>query len=394
MSLDAPLRRRVLWVGAFPPPGSTIIGGFVTSCRLLRRSPFGAQSDLTLIDSTQPNNPAPPLAVRSLKAAARLLRFVGEFERTRPDAVLLFASSTQFSVAEKGLMGWYARLRGAAVLIFPRGGAVLDAGQRSPRVAAWLRRVFGGAHVVLCQGPAWHQFVTTTLGFSPVAAPIVPNWTATPELLELAEQRHNRAAPSPVRILFVGWVNHEKGTLELIEACRRLRDAAFDFHLTFVGDGVAADEVRALIASHDLGDRISMRGWLHGEELVQAYGDAEVFALPSWAEGLPNAMIEAMAAGLAVVVSAVGNVPALVTHGEQALLVPRRDAGALADALARVLSDQELRCRLGARASQWAAEQFGLDAAGHRMLAAVERAIELAAGPARRDPTLATRRRK
>lgn len=375
-------RRRVLWVGAFPPEGSEIIGGVITSCRVLRASSFAERTELSLIDSTQPNNPAPPVAARAWLSLVRIIRFVLRFERLRPDAVLLFASSTQASVAEKGSMAWYARVRGAAALIFPRGGAVLDAGNASPRMARWLRTALGGAHVVLCQGPAWHRFATTVLGKPARAAPIVPNWTATPQHLAISRGRGG-VAPTPrprtVHLVFVGWINKEKGTFELVEACRRLRDT-HDFTLTLVGDGVSAAEIRSLIDKHGLGVRITMAGWLAGDALLDAYRRADAFVLPSWAEGLPNAMIEAMAAGLAVVVSAVGTIPGLVVHEQQALLVPPRDVDALTAAMARVIEDGALRARLGGNAAAWAAREFGVEQAADRMVDAVERAIAISRG--------------
>ena len=87
--------------------------------------------------------------------------------------------------------------------------------------------------------------------------------------------------------------------------------------------------------------------------------------------GLPNAMIEAMAAKLAVVVSAVGNIPASVSNKEEALLIPPRDVPALRSALASVIEDAGLRQRLGSAAFSLAEREFGVEQAVDRILAAV-----------------------
>src|SRR5579871_3235557 len=117
--------RRVLFVGAFPKPGSVIFGGMVTSCRILMSSSFPSRVDLDLLDSTQISNPPPELWVRLIRAALRFGRFIGRFERHRPDAVMLFVA-VGASIVEKGAMAWYARLRGVPVIMFPRGGSVVD----------------------------------------------------------------------------------------------------------------------------------------------------------------------------------------------------------------------------------------------------------------------------
>lgn len=366
-------RPRIIWVGAFPAPGRNIIGGVATSCRLLLGSSFADRAELLLVDSSQESDPPPGLVVRLLKALRRAGTFAWMVETRRPDAVLLFASET-LSIAEKSGMAWYARLRGVAAVLFPRGGVMIDRAEASAFTARWLRIAFRGAHVVLCQGPRWHRFLVDRMGVQPDRAPIVLNWTATSALVRIGAGRAPADAGAPLRILYVGWLTREKGVFDLVEACRRLGpELAYEVEL--VGDGVAAAELRSTVTAAGLDARIRFSGWLSGEELERAYARADAFVLPSYAEGLPNAMIEAMAAGLAVIVSAVGAVPGLVTDGDQALLVPPGDVAALAQAIARVAGDPELRSALSRRAADWSRRNFGVEPAADAILAAVARAV-------------------
>lgn len=374
MNAAASGKPRVVWVGAFPAAGSAIAGGLVTSCGLLRRSSFGERAELTLIDSSQERNPPPGPIGRLWLAVRRTLRYLAAVERVRPDAVLLFTSSPRSSVIEKSAMAWYARLRGAATLMFPRGGAIMDVARSSPFTAWWLRRAFRGAHVLLCQGPAWQEFARESLGFPAADAPIVPNWSATDDLVALGRARSGtRRAPGPLRLLFVGWVVREKGLFELLEAVAALR-RHHPLELTIVGEGRASSAVRDEAGRLGLGDAVRLVGSRTGDDLLRAYAEADAFVLPSWAEGLPNSMIEAMAAGLPCVVSAVGAIPGSVVDGEHALLVPPRDVHALTAALERIATDVPLRERLGTAAAGWAAERFGVAPAADRMLAAIDHA--------------------
>lgn len=371
--LKNPQRPCVLFVGAFPPSGRKVFGGMVTSCKVLLESSFSVRTSLILLDSTQVRNPPPGLLVRFVLAFRRICFYFIQFERYRPDAVLLFTSMGA-SLVEKGTMAWYARMRGVPALIFPRGGALIDACLASRFTRTWVRLALRGANTLLCQGPAWQRFAVGEMGFESDYAPLVPNWTATPALLAIGRERRFAADQRPVPLIFVGWLEEKKGIFELLEACRQL-SASRKFVLNIVGDGHASPAAREFVVQHRLEPFVVFSGWLQGIELRAALAASEVLVLPSWAEGLPNAMIEAMAARLAVIVSAVGNVPDVVVDGRDGLLVPAKDIVALTNALARVIDDPELRRELGNGGFTLAEREFSAEQAADRLVGAVNKAI-------------------
>lgn len=365
------IRRKptVLFVGAFPPPNRVVFGGMVTDCLILMDSSFSKRVDLILLDSTQMTNPPPGFVVRAARAGYRLLVYVWKFERHRPDAVMLF-TAVGASIAEKGIMAWYARLRGVGALMCPRGGAVMDSCRRSRVSRAWVRLAFSGARKILCQGPAWREFACDVLGFKVDDAPIIPNWTATEQLLKLGQERRT-TTHGAVRLLFVGWLNRDKGVRELLEAFQAVAQDR-SCTLTFVGEGDMSEEARGFVKSNRLGDIVTFRGWMGAAALRCEYTAADVFVLPSWAEGLPNAMIEALAAGLAVVVSAVGSIPDVIADGRNGLVVPPRDPRALSAALFRVVHDVELRERLANSGHELAGKRFGVESAADALVAQID----------------------
>jgi glycosyltransferase involved in cell wall biosynthesis len=363
---------RILFVGAFPPPGGTVLGGHVTSCRILLSSSFASRFDLDLLDSTQFSNPPPGYAVRLARSAGRFVEFIRRFERRRPDAVLLFVA-VGLSIVEKGAMAWYARLRGVPTIMFPRGGSIVDDCRVSAFTRAWVRASFRGARKIICQSDSWRRFAIDVLGFVGSNVTVIRNWTATHELLAIGAQRAARQ-DSCVRLLFLGWLERSKGIFELIEACRRLAGSR-RFTLDVAGDGNASPEARALVAQHSLGDVVRFRGWLRDQQLLQALSDADVLVLPSWAEGLPNAMIEAMAAGLAVVVTGVGAIPELITNRHTGLLVEPRNTDELTRALDEIIVDGELRESLGRQAYRAAVREFEVEAAVNRLAQEIEGTI-------------------
>jgi len=363
---------RVLFVGAFPAPNSPIFGGMVTSCRALLASTFSKRVQLELLDSTQLSNPPPALPVRIVLAARRLVRFIHAFEARKPDVVLLFVA-VGASIVEKGVMARYARLRGVPTFMFPRGGSIIDACRASRFTRAWARVAFRGAAKIVCQGQAWRRFAIDTLGFASTDVVVIRNWTATRELLEVGARRETRRE-LPVRLVFVGWLEREKGIFELIDACRQLHSNR-KFTLDIVGDGHASREAHVLVTRYGLTEVVRFRGWLQMPELTQTLIDADVLVLPSWAEGLPNAVVEAMAARLAVVATGVGAIPDVITDHRSGLLVTPQDSESLRVAMAEVIDDSTLRERLAGEAYKIAIRDFGVEGAADRLLLEIENTI-------------------
>jgi glycosyltransferase involved in cell wall biosynthesis len=364
---------RVLFIGAFPPEGKQIFGGNVTACRALLGSTFPEQVDLELIDSTQIANPAPSFMVRLVLAIRRLLEFLAKFELRRPDAVVMFVAIGA-SVLEKGAMAWYARIRGVPALMFPRGGPLIGACERSRVVRWWTRLSFGGARRILCQEKRWQDFSVDTLGFDRQAAPIVTSWTASERLISIGRSRKWGGAPETIRLLFLGWLDREKGIFELLEACRRLAETR-KFTLDVVGEGNATVTAREFVEKSRLERVVTFRGWLDGTDLENMFRESDVLILPSWSEGLPNVLIEAMAAKLTVVATSVGTIPDFICDGESGLLIPPRNIRALQEAIELVLSEPKLCQQMADRGHEIAVEKFSVEPAVQRLVAVINETI-------------------
>ena len=150
------------------------------------------------------------------------------------------------------------------------------------------------------------------------------------------------------RALFVGVLERYKAFDVLADAWRRVAREVPDAVLHVVGQGTLAPLAQRLV--EELPRRVEWTPSLTAEEVAAALDASTLLVLPSRSEGMGRVVVEAAARGRAVVASRVGGIPDVVVDGETGLLVPPADAGALADALARVLSDAALAERLGASA--------------------------------------------
>jgi glycosyltransferase involved in cell wall biosynthesis len=155
--------------------------------------------------------------------------------------------------------------------------------------------------------------------------------------------------PDGKRILYVGRLEAAKGVLDLLDAFARIDDPALS--LTLVGDGAARAE-----CERRAGARVQLAGARPLDEIPRWMAAADLVTLPSWNEGTPNVILEALACGRPVVASRVGGIPDLITDEKLGVLVPARDLDALAAALremARKTHDASAIAALGSRGG-WA----------------------------------------
>jgi colanic acid/amylovoran biosynthesis glycosyltransferase len=170
-------------------------------------------------------------------------------------------------------------------------------------------------------------------------------------------------------ILFAGRFVEKKGAAVLLEAMRRL-DPTIRPPIVMAGEGPFGGALKRIAAPLE---RIEFTGWLPNDRLRRRMRGAMAVCVPSLAasdgdaEGLPNVVLEAMAAGVPVIASRHAGIPEAVMHEETGLLVPSGDPEALAAALRRLIVAPELRRRLGSRAREIAAERFSAIAQSRRL---------------------------
>jgi glycosyltransferase involved in cell wall biosynthesis len=354
---------KLLFVGAFPAPGSRITGGNISDCLALLSSSLPRRLELVLLDATASGTEFVPAAKRLADAGDRARRFFRVIHRERPDAVLLFASSG-LSFVEKSLYVAYARALGIPSLLSVRSGFFIDHVNRSRAFRSVARLLLRAPARLLCQGERWQRLFHDTFGIPVERCPIVDPWVASEELLAVGRARR-AASGGPVVLLFLGALERFKGLNELLQAVAKLRadPGVAAFELVVAGEGTLEGDLRRFIADQRLEAVVELRGLVSGEAKLESFRRADVFVLPSHTEGLPNAMIEAMAAGLACVVTPVGSVPDVIEHDRNGLLVTPRDPAGLEGALRRLIGSADLRSRLGAEAHRLASARFSSERA-------------------------------
>ena len=176
-------------------------------------------------------------------------------------------------------------------------------------------------------------------------------------------------------ILFVGRCELDKGAEELMKAFAEFRQRDPAAALVYVGDGSARVQLQALASQGQFGGRVHFAGQVGRAEIRQYLQAADIFVLPSHGEGMPNALLEAMAAGLPCIATAVGGIPEAVQDGVNGLLIPPKSPAAIVAALQRINDVPDLAGQLGRAAIHTVKNKFTWQANAQAHLSFYEKVI-------------------
>lgn len=185
------------------------------------------------------------------------------------------------------------------------------------------------------------------------------------------------SAPPTRRFVCVGRLCEQKGQLLLLEAAKRLAAGGSDFELVLAGDGEMRSCIEALIARLDLQARVRITGWISSAQVRQEILAARALVLPSFAEGLPIVIMEAMALKRPVISTFVGGIPELVRGGEDGWLIPAGDAEALTKAMRACLhAAEDTLTGMGEAAHKRVVGRHGVDTQAAKLTRLFETASE------------------
>ncbi|HDG97266.1 MAG TPA: glycosyltransferase family 4 protein, partial [Desulfobacterales bacterium] len=165
-------------------------------------------------------------------------------------------------------------------------------------------------------------------------------------------------APESFVLIFIGHLLRTKGIFELVDAFRILCRKYHNTHLVFVGEGQDVQTLVAKVSEVGIEGQVHFVGRRPHDEISDWLSAADVLVLPSWHEGLPNVVVEAMACERPVVATKVGGIPEAVADGKSGILVERGDVKALANAIALLAEDPTRRAVMGAAGRQIVEERF------------------------------------
>lgn len=274
------------------------------------------------------------------------------------------------SAVRKPILAWLARRRGARVVLHLHGADFDDYCRALP---AWRRRwlvtILRSVDRIVVIGSHWRGFVIDELGLDPERVVLIHN--GVPGMPPSAP-----APASPPLLLTLGELGVRKGTPELIRALGAPALLQRAWRAVVAGDG-AVDASRAAVREAGVAARVDLPGWQSADAVRTLLRSAAMLVLPSRQEGLPVAILEAMAAGVPVIATPVGAVRDAIEDGDTGLLVPPGDSDALARAIVRLLDDPALSASLAARARARFEARFTIDRTADQVAALYREVLAL-----------------
>ncbi len=348
---------RVVMIG----PAPRIYGGISAVAGAILDSDLPQHCSLTyLAEGTRQG----PLAKLWLALSA-LLRLLWLLARGRADLLHLHVGGGSSFFRHMGYLALGRLARRPVILHWhvPGSGEALDAGLaggRQRRLARWAIRQ---SSRVLVLSPAWAETLAG-LAERPDAGRrmvVLPN----PVDCDLIRPPDDPALRQPDVVLFLGDFSQRKGVRDLLAAAPAVLQRRPAARFVIAG-GAPPPDVAA--QAQPLGDAVHFPGFVRGADKLRWLQEAALFVLPSYAEGLSVAMLEAMAAGLPVVATPVGGVLDVFVDGVNGLLTPPGDPPALAAAISRLLDDAPTRQAMGQHNRQQAVAQFAVPQYAQRLL--------------------------
>lgn len=269
------------------------------------------------------------------------VKFLWRLASQRTDIVYLQVSE-RANLLRKSIFALIAFLFRKPVLLHAHGAEFHITYSRLPQWAKQLlSNIFRRCSGLIVLSNTWKDYYVLNLGLNPQQVFVLPNPT------ELPVQIPQRLNSHKVTLLFCGRVGQRKGTFDLIRAFANLSDEQKNCtELIIAGDG-EIEQGRKLAENLNLGEYITFLGWVNSEQRDELLAKADVFILPSYNEGLPLAILEAMGWGLPVISTPVGGIPELVVPNQNGLLVNPGDIEQLSAAIQMLIENESLRRSLG-----------------------------------------------
>lgn len=225
-----------------------------------------------------------------------------------------------------------------------------------------IKKMIKYASNVIVLSENWKEFITS----------IVPdaNVTVVYNAVEISSPKTNYDNSN---ILFLGKVCEEKGIYDIIDAVAEISNPKLKVYIGGNGD---IDKIKKVVINKNIENQIHFLGWINKEEKEKLFDKCSMFLLPSYNEGLPMAMLEAMSHGLAVIASNVGGIPSAIIDRENGMMVKPGDVNMLKKVITEISSDVRFKQKLGDNARISVIKKYSLEKHMHLITSMYNQIIE------------------
>ena len=220
-----------------------------------------------------------------------------------------------------------------------------------------VRRTFERVDLLFCLSDSWRDNILSIASEGTIE--VVPNSIKLPSI-------YGRRVNTHVRLTFLGLIGDRKGVFDLLKVTKRLINDAFDIRLTIGGNGEVNRLLRE-IKELEIANAVTYCGWIDDKERDLILQATDIFVLPSYAEGMPMSILEAMAYSVPVVSTTVGGIPELILDGESGFLIRPGDLDGMYRKIKYLIKDENLRRTLGRKGRELIRTGHNIQQIAHKM---------------------------
>lgn len=293
---------------------------------------------------------------KTVNKIGHYVRFLGEYSwtlLTRHSIRLVHVHTASYgSFTRKSLVIALAKLFGKKVIVHVHGAEFHLFYEKVPGpVKRIIRSLLRSCDAIIALSSQWKDNLYRISGNPNIRVIYNPTVLRTP----LANSPDGNG--KPVRFLFMGRLGKRKGVYDIIESAKRLQ--ANNVEISLYGDG-ELDRVSDALNGNAVSEKIKVRGWIDGSRKEETFRAADVLLLPSYNEGLPISVLEAMAFSLPVVATDVGGISEAVKDGVNGYLMQPGDCDRLTECIEKLATSPELRAQMGQAGYGLAMRKFAL----------------------------------
>lgn len=247
------------------------------------------------------------------------------------------------SFFRKSIFVWMAKLFGVPVIMHMHAAEFREFFENCPN---WIKLYIGWTldqcDRIITLSSSWRDFYGR---LTHTRVDVIPNFTQARQLAPTNDKT------TSVGVLYLGKFGARKGIYDLIQSVKAIYDQFPELEIFCGGDG-EVDLVRNKVEDQGMSKRVHILGWVGPQERSELLNRCQIYILPSYAEGLPVAIIEAMEANLAIIATRVGGIPEMIQDGKNGLLITPGDIDGMTAALTSLISNSRLRSQLGGAARE------------------------------------------
>lgn len=326
-------------------------GGQVTATTLLVEYAKEKGIGLNIIDTTRGVFPPPTFKEKVYESKRRIGKLRALLNDKNIDGVIIFSASG-FSFYEKILMAFFVKIKKIKTLFFIRSGHFLDLNHNSSSLRLLNRVLLKIPTYLGAQGQRWVNFYDD-MGLETSNIKLIPNW------IKVNNHVEHHKSNNKIVFLYVGWLVEKKGVKDLFDVIEKHEDLK-PYTFRFIGGGSLLDELKERKVQKGL-ENVELVGWMDPEDITKEYQNGDVLILPSYAEGFPNVVLEALNNELPIISTNVGSITDSVMHNYNGFIFEPQDQVKLYEHIKKLALSAPLRDQFASNGKKVLQERHAFD---------------------------------